>query len=459
MIKCNSNDIHLSKTLFTKQMIRSIFTFKEIKNQMSKGVEFKDVKVNTMVSIVHLNGKINLAAFFRLLQITRVDRSIDGNAVSSSYISYLPLQETYYNLSSIHKRQGEMPYLGYPGPIFHVGHVNHYRGIPRESEGHFKNSVTIDMSIFGKNANVRVSENTLHICGIKDINMAINTYDILKYNIDSIENVLNYMNNNVEHAKEIFQWIKDNSKGGMIYVAENTDVVIDSKDVYILDRKYTIKPKSDSYDKLMSCKHLGKRIIEKLKLQEEHYKSCKEDNVMPNNAYPIFVEAGHSIILTEKIPKHFDTIIYNFFIDKVEDFKMYENYIKTLELTLTIKSIYDDPMSINKILYVNINYGYNLGFHLNRSKFRDYVNKDDNFRAEYRTSGDSAVTVYLPLDAPPEVISEISRNKKNNKMFHKFIVYKTGSVTQSGPHPLINEQAYYKFMDLVKKGSDIFSVK
>ena len=233
--------------------------------------------------------------------------------------------------------------------------------------------------------------------------------------------------------------------------------------MYPLSTGYALKVGSKAYNTLLKCEHIDDKVSAKIFLRKM-YMDYRKDPA--TDMYPILIEEeGHSIIIQQR-PQHLDSLIYDFLTDKAKDFEIYEDYIANLDWMLTIKSLYkkekdlaeDKSIKLLKARYININYGYNLGINIDRCKFRDYVNKSKDFSPEYRKSGDTAVTVYLPLDLTPELSDEILRNEKNQKIAHKFIVYKTGGITQSGPHPIANEQAYYKFMDLIIPGLNEFGV-
>ncbi len=95
-----------------------------------------------------------------------------------------------------------------------------------------------------------------------------------------------------------------------------------------------------------------------------------------------------------------------------------------------------------------ITYNYNLEFAVRRDKLYEYICSYPEFRASYDNTNPRGVHLYIKVDIPDILNSEVT-NKNNPN--HSFIVNKKGSVTQSGPHEDLNRQAYIHFKYIIKK--------
>lgn len=410
----------------------------------------EELKPTTAVIMVKFKGQIDLLSTFRLLQITSED-DLRVNK-SRSYINYSHLHKHYAAEPKELSIGSGYPHNGQPGFIWAMAYEKSQRGFKPQSG--FKNCIMLSMSISNKNVAVKLATTSIHLCGTKNDVMAIETFEVLKYNINSIEEVLNYIKKSPEAAKKTVDFIKSITKGDPGYVVESADEFVPNDQIYCLDGTTCLVVNSDSFNKLyQKSSSLNKELSSKVLCQYEMSASGM-------NTYPIFVYRAHSMHYpTEniEIPLDCDQVIFDFLMDKSMDFNVYEYYSQFLDYAISIPSLYIEPMEFGAVMYVNINYSYDIGVRINRSSFRNFVNSyQSKFTSEYHKTADRFVTVYLPFEIPTHLASSIQRTKKPEKMCHKFIVYKTGSVTQSGPHPELNQHAYRLFMDMVKAGKSTF---
>lgn len=419
---------------------------------------FSDIKPSVMVITLKTIGDLNKFPIFRLLHITRIlntsgNKIIDGrcclirhNTLGSYYIDYCPLNNLYnvdlmklnMNYKTTKSKKKELPFYGIAGPIYHLSLGEHTRGIPRKRI--FKNSITADMSIKNKSINMKISKNTIHICGLKNIDMAYEAFQIFKYNIDSIQKILDYIHSNMELSLNTLNWIKTVTKGNEYYVIEDTDYICPISDIEIKKGITIVSPTSKTFQLLL------------------FYSTASSINKKIENHQDLQVSLIHSIFMPNEIyiPDNCDPAIADFLFDKALDEYCYEIYCKNLDWIMTQTKLYDTELTLCGILYNNINYSYNIG-KLNRIKLRNYINTTDILRAEFTKSISTYVTIYLKFEIPENLQNEIRRNEKNDTNYHKFIIYKTGAVTQSGPHPILNEIAYNTFMKIIEKGKHLFS--
>ena len=109
------------------------------------------------------------------------------------------------------------------------------------------------------------------------------------------------------------------------------------------------------------------------------------------------------------------------------------------------------------IFYSNINYNYNVGFNIKLNLLSKIFTQDTGFICEYQIDLNKFASVSYFMNIPKELRNSI--RKKTDSFSHKFTVYKTGSVTQSGPHPELNKIAFNKFKEVILKNKNVITKK
>ncbi len=411
-------------------------------------IDFKEKMPSTIVGMIDFNGKLNTEAVFKLLEVTYVADS----EKSKSYITY----GDFINDGTSHRdvKDGQIPHLGYAGPIWGMRYDKISRGDYKLSK--FKNSITMALSIRDKNVIVHLSNKSLHLTGIKTDKMAYETFEVIKYNIDSIDNVIKFLVKNKQITLDVINYIKKIVKGEPGYCIYGINEYIPSRDTYFLDGVLVLKPLSESFNKLAENLSLIRDISKSVYDNIKNQLNFGQENF---NAFPIRLETCCSlnrILYDSIIPSSIDRTIFDFLIDKMKDYNTYENYTSFLDWVVTVPSLYESEISVSDMKYININYSYSLGIKINRGNFRTFIDSYKSpdgvqLSAGYKKSVDKFLTIYLPFEIPKNLASHIRRTDKKEKNCHKFIIYKTGSVTQSGPHPELNEIAYKHFIQMAKK--------
>ena len=77
-----------------------------------------------------------------------------------------------------------------------------------------------------------------------------------------------------------------------------------------------------------------------------------------------------------------------------------------------------------------VNYNYSLGFEVDRTRLNQFIDGQNGFISRYNNALANSVTIELPYDPPK---GTAIKRRKNKVPHHTFLVYKSGSVTQSGP--------------------------
>lgn len=294
-------------------------------------LEFDQIKITMMVLVAELNENINIDNLFPLIPITRV----------------------------LHNSK-KLPMCGIRGAILSARYNGVCRGLLINS--YFMNSIIVDVCNGVKNMNVKISRNSMHICGSKSIDMAKDVVELLLNLITTID-------------------------------------------------EYVKKFKQNNY-------------IEKL----------------------VDLTRGEYILVNGVLRNHIniqyiDDPIMNYFIDLARDYVYHDDYVKHLQWINNIDNIISGCISLNKLNMVVVNYGYNLGFSIDRQLLCDNINGFNGFIASYENTLEHKVNIMLPYE---------SNDIKRKKNYHKFIVYKSGFVKQSAPNEEMAREAFQKFIETIE---------
>jgi len=119
----------------------------------------------------------------------------------------------------------------------------------------------------------------------------------------------------------------------------------------------------------------------------------------------------------------------------------YLAWLRNLE-TVIVKG----PLGINRIDKVMVNYNYDLGFTINRARLCQLINGRSGFVASYNNTCDVYARVELPYAPLPG-----RRVKKGRTPCHTFIIYRKGTVMQSGPCEELMREPYECFNALIRE--------
>lgn len=386
---------------------------------------FDKIKVSNVVGIFTIKSNINIYPIFRLCQLNGI------------------------------------------GSIFYMSYQMYSRG-SRKGKGNnkkkkckkcWRNGISINMS---PSINLKLSQTSLKMTGIKSYEEGLSAFNKLKSNLDYVEDTLRYMNDNMDLAKNSVNWIKDVVKGEEIFVIKDSDIIISPEDIVIHGDYYYLNINSAVYNHIYNSSG-------SIEIQESAI--LNKLTVKGNNGeiieYPLFlVEKIRLIKELNNIEINktcgFSPRLIKFFLDKIVDFNRYDEYCKCLDLILTIKSLFtggpggsEGTLIQTGFGYGNINYNYNLEFPVKLSVIDKIFRNNSGFLSDYHKEVAKFVKVSLPMVTPPELKDEI--RKKKNKWSHKFTIYKTGAVTESGPHGQLNRIAYEKFISIIEKNYEFLT--
>lgn len=121
--------------------------------------------------------------------------------------------------------------------------------------------------------------------------------------------------------------------------------------------------------------------------------------------------------------------LFDLYTRSIHEFTTYDDYIKELTWIQNVKHIYTGDLKIETIYTAMIKYNFDLGFNVNRQKLAVLINGIHGFRSRYDNSSEHYVSIRKPYTEGEDIFQQ---RKKNKIPGHKFSVYESGIVTQSG---------------------------
>jgi len=341
----------------------------EIKN-------FEELPITTMTLVIKLNSDIIKELAFHLLPITKIE-----------------IQQTR------EASKCKLPHCDIPGSIISLRYKDMVRGVIKSKSKPFKNAVTIDISTIKKNISLKLSANTIQMCGASSKDNGVEAAKYLINHLKRIQKIIKKIQENKEETKKIVEWVKEESRGD---------------------------------------------IIEKNNWDKKEY-----DNVTLLIKRENF---DYKIKTPINIPSNFDNEVTSFFISMIHDFIYHSDMCSKLDFIMNIKKIIEDDLEILNINEAMVNYNYSLGFKVDRTKVNKYIDGKHGFISRYNNAFATSVTIELPYDP---ILKNNNNRRKNKIPHHTFLVYRSGSVTQSGPGGTSMKDAYYLFMNTINDIKDL----
>ena len=290
----------------------------------------------------------------------------------------------------------KLPHCKIPGSILSMRYRGNTRGVIRSKSDPFKNAVTVDISTKRKNISLKLSSFSIQMCGASSREDGIEAATHVLDHLKRIQYLLNRIQTNIEGTFEIIKWIKTNTRGDP---AEKPN--------------WEVHPFTD----------VTLRIYR-----------------------PI---SDYSIVKPQiPIPDHFDKEITTFLLSLCDDFLYHGDMCHKLDFIHNIKTIIDEPLDLKHVDEAMVNYNYSLGFEVNRANLNQYIDGINGFISRYNNALATCVTIELPYEPPS---GTLIKRRKNKIPHHTFLVYRSGSITQSGPGGKLMRDAYYLFMETISQ--------
>lgn len=381
--------------------------------------EYKDLRVTTMTLIFGLKCKIDLNKIFYLLPVTKIE----------------------YTPSTKARTRYKIPHYEVPGSILSMRFRGMTRGIIRTTSGrHFKNSITIDISLKEKNVNIKLCASKMQMCGAKSVEQGYSGALEIINKIDYINNLVNRMKNS-DKKEYTLKVIRDNVYDSeKIWTLSNHQGYIPYKlscNLYNDINKMMDTLNNDSdYDLVINM------FVEKYKslLKEEQ---TEEDlmnwlkNSLKRKTKINFIQ------LNDEQMGCIDREYFDFLMSDIDDFNTSDLFIDKLKFVEELSDIYEGELEVDNISKAMVNFNYSLGNEIDRFQLKKHMNGRDGFFAHFDNSTEHYVTIELPYQVEKE-----TKKRKNKKPCHSFLVYQSGLVTQSGPDEDLMKQAYKHFISI-----------
>lgn len=288
----------------------------------------------------------------------------------------------------------KLPHCSVPGSILSMRCRNNTRGIIHSKSDSFKNAVTIDISTAKKNISLKLSSFSIQMCGASSRTDGVEAATHVINHLQHIQRILNKIQSNIPGTLEAIEWIKGITRG-----------------------EPSEKPNWDE----IQCENMKLRVFR------------------PQQDFTIIKP------MTE-IPSNLDSDIVIFLLSLCDDFIYHGDMCHKLDYIPNIRNIIDEPLELKHVSEAMVNYNYSLGFEVDRTRLNQFIDGKYGFISRYNNALATSVTIELPY-TPVE--GTAIKRRKNKIPHHTFLVYRSGSVTQSGPGGELIKDAYYLFMNTI----------
>lgn len=289
----------------------------------------------------------------------------------------------------------ELPHCA-PGSILSLRLGPSIRGLIRSKRKPFKNSVTADISTTVKNISTKISAKSLHMCGASSIEDGHEAaYHIMRH-LEYAQSMLEVIKEHPDETAEIIEWLSSVTLG---------------------------EPTVRETCRTVKCGNFQVRIW------EDH-----DDHVVNRNW---------------ELPEHLHPEIAQFIISLVADYSYYSHLHENIRLLPMVaassRKLYTGELDISEVTVVMLNYNYSLGFKVDRWKLDCHINGVNGFYSRFNNEFSTHTTIELRYSLDDGAV----RTKKKKARRHTFLVYMSGSVTQSGPGGPLMREAYLKFIQTI----------
>lgn len=346
----------------------------EILESVRNITPYENLRVTTMTHIVSLSTPINKITAFYCLPWERV-----------------PLQKKRGS------RKCKVPNHSIPGTITSIGDRKlGIRGAIFSGRAPFKNGISINISTTQKNLNLKLSPDTIQMCGSTSDELCREGSNYIVNNIRHIKHCQDRIQQEPETANLALQWVKENTRG-------------------------------ESLQRYVWQLHEFQNV--NLRIQT------------PANM-------DNSIIIPNQFPSEIDEELTKFYLVRAKDFLYHYDFYRYLDHVNTLPPIIQQPLEISETVIAMLNYNYSLGFRINRFKLNELMDGHNGFVSRYNNALRTSVTIERPYDP---VNTRVIKRRKGKITKHTFLVYGSGSVMQSGPGGESMRDIYYEFRNIIEE--------
>ncbi len=400
-------------------------------------IPFDRLEVTTSTMLVSFNGNVGNTSAFHLFPITRMDLPPKVGRGKTYVIPHYPI----------------------PGHVLATRNGPTFRGVRwTSSEKYFQNCIPFCVSAKRENIKGKLLSNGIHTCGPKTVEEGL---EITQYMIDHLKTIqqqLDYCQQNYEAFYKTVRWFLHSTRGPQRrrYYTEavnNADFAIADGSPFpsfLIDSILT-QPK-DISDRYLACKFRDV-IVEHI----DYFRctvtySLEQVPVAPEPVEMVeFLidkfEDYEEIAYPQYFPEGIDKNIASFLTQTLEGLSTYSDVLGIVDWISTFPYITSPELSIGSHDVYMVNYNYPIGWEVNRNNMNELFNNVPDFSSTYANDITSSVRIILPYELTEE---EEMRRRPDANHHNTFLVFLSGKVTHIGPGGKRMEDAYYRFMNIVR---------
>lgn len=365
--------------------------------------DFRDLDVMTITMMGDFKEEINnIKDMFYLMPIMRV-----------------PIKKPSRRVKKI-----KLPYPGHPGIIMTVQLGKEIRGVIKSiNTGSWDHSIMTDMSVTGKNINMKVSRTNIQMCGAKSIEMGIEATHLIIEHINKVANSIELMREHSELATRIIvEFICDCTTTIVPVVNDPTTVT----ELGSVDTSTPVK-NGISYS-------IGFDVDNIIK---------KRGNIDLSN-------------FTEEDLKIRDAI-RAFLYHELTDVFYLSDAVNKIEWIRGLKPILTNYLEYDKYRIGMIKYRFRLGFKVDLQALdNNFSEEDSDFYSNYLPD----IRNYAVVELECRNVAAVKANgKKKDVKKHTFSIQQGGHVTHSCGIYEEMETVYYKFINAIAKIRHLIEIR
>lgn len=389
-------------------------------------LSFEDINVTTMTGVVELACKIDIEAFFPLLPVTRGE------------------------IPKSRAKRFQLPYHGY-GTILHANYMDWIRGTPLSRKS-FRNVITLIVGNSSKNVVLKLSNSRIQMCGLKSSAMMKESAEIVLEKVRETEEKVKVLQQNQEQFLELVEWVRNNLQSDHcqddkekllrfilddvtppVELCEQNEETLEevirrafAKDIYKGIDISGDEPADGCSDSMIEAAQ--ELLHEHQTTREEVLHHLDTETPLPENYHPT---------LRELVDNMRNEVAQDRCAPETKGKELsYEDFCDHLEWLSGVKTVIKEGvLEISNMESKMVNYNYNIGVPIIRSLLaKEFNNIGENLSAIYQNVTDAGVRICLV-------------DEEGNE--HKFIVYRSGHVTQSSPNEETAKGAYDTFSTVV----------